>query len=337
MYLAASDLTEKLGAQLGGAPSPGNWIKTWWGRKQPRPSQGPCSLSPRPPSPGGSSSTSQPPGQGPEDSASSTSHEPRARWGQGRVPQSTGQPPSKTRSHLIPSGHTCPTWGPRAPLQAGLPGAGLRTSREVRNRGTHKARGPQGTQGTPGSVQDKLGWTPHQLYAPRPLQPRAGLRLGMPPGHGRMGCWPPHCPDLRAAAAPFVPVSASKTLATLEPPHPLVTPEPTPSGTQQDPEPGRTSGLHAGAGAVCTGPPPAALPPRPASRDRPRTRGGPPQTRPRPGPGGTRPTGRGWSEVACARSSPAAKNGRRGRATHMGSDGGRGTSGTGLARRIKDV
>lgn len=69
------------------------------------------------------------------------------------------------------------------------------------NRGTHKTRGPQGTQGTPGSVQDKLGWTPHQLYAPRPLQPRAGLRLGMPPGHGRMGCWPPHCPDLRAASA----------------------------------------------------------------------------------------------------------------------------------------
>lgn len=27
-YLAASDLTEKLGAQLGGAPSPGSWTKT---------------------------------------------------------------------------------------------------------------------------------------------------------------------------------------------------------------------------------------------------------------------------------------------------------------------
>ena len=256
-------------------------------------------------------------------------------------PKALGSPLQRPGHVSSPQDTRAPPGVPGPHSKQAFPGTGLKSSGEGGNGGTRKARGPQGTQGTPGSVQDRLGWTPRQLCAPHPLRT---VRPGMPRGGGGWGAGllaaltcGQHLPP---AAAPCVPSQLPRPQPPRSPLTTLVTPGPTPSGAQQDPRPGLTSGFHAGPGALCTGPPPAALPPGPASRDRPRARGGPPQGRGRglgqavPGP---HHRGRGWSGVVCVRSSAAANKRRRGRATHAGSDGGRGPSGTGLAQGITDV
>lgn len=118
-----------------------------------------------------------------------------------------------------------------------------------------------------------------------------------------------------------MPVSASKTPATLEPPHCPVTPGPTPSGAQQDPRPGLTSGFHTGPGALCTGPPP-----QPCHRvPHPGTGPAPGEDHLRAGAEAeakawarrcTAHRGRGRPGAVCAHSSAAANERRRGRATH---------------------
>lgn len=175
---------------------------------------------------------------------------------------------------------------------------------------------------------------PQKLCAPCPLRSGLGSDWGCPLGKGGWGTGPLAALACGQHLTPARPSRLPRPRPPQSPRIPLVTPGPTPGGTQQDPGPGCTSGLHTKPGPSAQARPLQPHLPIPRPGIGPATG----QDRLRQGRGlGQAVPGPQRPGVERARPFAAAKKGRQGQATHGGSDGGRGPSGTGLARGITDV